>query len=276
MLLGTFWDKSCREDSSTEHLLMDPHRQVIYASDICVWFITESFWEFNWITVFQLFNFGSWNLHTLLYYQLIPNPFSALNRSWHRVVLQKLLSFFSAPPSAVGLDFLFCLKARRGPSPTFQMVWFCYLLSGWHLASLSGCFLTEFYFPNASWYRFLSNFPLDPAIFLAGKGCDCIWLVVNTPAHICLELRFLDLWAQTVPDSCTLRSTEGARCSQHPFLNKKSSQTRFREWTKLAWAHTFSGKGTSLSLFITVFYLVSDIIPVIESMAECINWLLHV
>lgn len=195
MLLGTFWDKSCREDSSTEHLLMDPHRQVIYASDICVWFITESFWEFNWITVFQLFNFESWNLHTLLHYQLIPNPFSALNRSWHRVVLQKLLSFFSAPPSAVWLDFLFCLKARRGPSPTFQMVWFCYLLSGWHLASLSGCFLTEFYFPNASWYRFLSNFPLDPAIFLAGKGCDCIWLVVNTPAHICLELRFLDLWA---------------------------------------------------------------------------------
>lgn len=222
MLLGTIWDKSCGKDSSTEHLLMDPHRQVIYASDVCVWFITESFSEFNWITVFQLFNFGSWNLHTLLSYQLIPNPFSAFNRSGHRIVLQKLLSFFSALPSAVGLDFLFCLKARRGLSPTFQMVWFCYLLSGWHLASLTGCFLTfEFCFPNASWYRFLSNCPLDSAIVLAGKGCDCIWLVVNTPAHICLEFYFLDLRAQTKPNSCTLWSTEGARCSQHHFFEQK-------------------------------------------------------
>lgn len=195
---------------------MGPHRQVIYASDICMWFITESFREFNWITLFQLFNFGSWDLHTLLSYQLIPNPFSSLNQSWHRAVLQKLLSFFSAPPSAVGLDFLFCLKARRDLSPTFQMVWFCYLLSGWHLASLSSCFLTAFYFPNASWYRFLSNCPLVSAVFLAGKGCDCIWLLVNTAAHICLELHFLDLWAQTMPSTCTLGST----LFPTPFLNK--------------------------------------------------------
>lgn len=167
MLLGPFLDESCGKDSSTELLLMGPHRQVIYASDICMWFITESFREFNWITLFQLFNFGSWNLHTLLSYQLIPNPFSALNGSWHRTVLQKLLSFFSAPPSAVGLDLLFCLKARRGLSPTFQIVWFCYLLSGWHLSSLSTCFLTEFYFPNASWSRFLSNLvPISFSNFL--------------------------------------------------------------------------------------------------------------
>lgn len=195
---------------------MGPHRQVICASDICMWFITESFREFNWITLFQLFNFGSWDLHTLLSYQLIPNPFSSLNQSWHRAVLQKLLSFFSAPPPAVGLDFLFCLKARRDLSLTFQMVWFCYLLSGWHLASLSSCFLTAFYFPNASWYRFLSNCPLVSAVFLAGKGCDCIWLLVNTAAHICLELHFLDLWAQTMPNTCTL----GSMLFPTPFLNK--------------------------------------------------------
>lgn len=87
----------------------------------------------------------------------------------HRSVLQKLLLFLSASPSTVGIDFPFCQKTR-GLSPTWQVAQFCYLLSVWHLASLSGWFLTECYFPNASWYRLLSNCLLDSAIFLNGKG----------------------------------------------------------------------------------------------------------
>lgn len=148
-------------------------------------------------------------------------------------MLQKLLSFFSASPSAVGVDFLFCLKARRELSPAWQMAWFCYLLSVWHLASLAGCFLTEFYFPNATWYRFISSCPLDSAVFLNGKGFDCICLVVNMAAHSCPVLHFLGPWAQTIHESCTLWRMEWAHCFQHPFLKKKIRSRILGKWQNL-------------------------------------------
>lgn len=217
----------------------------------------------------QLFNFGSWNLHTLLYYQLIPNPFSALNRPWLRSVLQKLLSFFSASPSTVWVDFLFCLKATRGLSPTWQTARFCYLLSVWHLASLSGCFLTEFYFPSATSYRLFSNCPLNSAIFLNVKGFGCIWLGVKTAVHICPVLHFLGPWAQRRHNVCTLPcgalSKHAASNTLLFFFQKKNLQTHFREISKLALAHTFSETGSFSSLFIIAVYLVSDIIQMIES-----------
>ena len=86
-------------------------------------------------------------------YQLILNSFSALNWPWRRSMLQKWQLFFSAPPSALQIDVMLCLKRPKASYPIWWLASFCYL--EFMVFGFFDYFLPEFGFLNAAWYRLL-------------------------------------------------------------------------------------------------------------------------